>query len=207
VTAEAVKKALEAPSDEAVAALAQDFLHELQGEEPHALAASLEAAMAAFLDEGTREARALAQKALGDAGALVASIEMIPVDKAGAAIAGRRGQAATTLRALDRYVLESGELKSLLLLDRAPSQVSAGVAALDDLDERFAKWLVKCEATAHPPGEPTAHATLHQRQLKALLHLIDGRRATKSTRERGKASSARASTRAGRGPAGCSSSG
>jgi hypothetical protein len=99
---------------------------------------------------------------------------MIPVDKLGAALPGRRAQAATSLREFDRHALESSTLRSLLLLDKSPSHAGAGGGALDDLDERIAKWLVRCESNTQPPGEPTTHLALHQRQLRALLHLVDG---------------------------------
>ncbi|HEY4117996.1 MAG TPA: protein kinase, partial [Byssovorax sp.] len=173
-TAAAVKHALEASSDEEVDALARGIYGELEGTPQSELATSIELAVSAFLEQGTREARTRAQRALGDAATIVAALEMIPIDKHGTPIAGRRGVAATDLRAFDRHVLEAGELKSLLLLDRAAGAASAGVGALDDLDERVTRWLLKCESSAQPAGEPPAHVALHQRQLRALLHIIDG---------------------------------
>src|SRR5262249_14042743 len=131
--------------EEEVTALARSIAAELMGAAPTSgLGAAIAHAAAAFVEVGTREARMRAHEALGIAADLMARLEAIPIDKDGSPMAGKRGAAATILRELDRHVLESGVLGSLLLLDRAASQSGAGVEALDDLYQRLSKWLLRC---------------------------------------------------------------
>jgi hypothetical protein len=87
-----------------------------------------------------------------------------------------RRAAAALLREIDAHLLESGLLQNLVLLDRSPSDDAAGVAPLDDLYERLGAWLIRSEASSAPTTTkgPPPHVTLHQRKLRALLHLIDG---------------------------------
>ena len=96
-------------------------------------------------------------------------------------------------------LLESGLLKNLLLLNRrsndgaqkrVPGASGAfnvtsflhqrkpseppGAIPVDELDQRIAVWLRDCEAIPYLGEGTPPHVTLHQRQLRALLHIVDG---------------------------------
>jgi eukaryotic-like serine/threonine-protein kinase len=132
-------------------------------------------AIDAFVEVGPREANARAQRALAYATEALGRLEALTLDPSGVPEAGfERGFALTLLRELDLNLFETGKLKSLLVLDRRPSDEAGGVGPLDDVDERFARWLLDSESAVHLGEEPPPHVNLHQRKLRALLHLIDG---------------------------------
>lgn len=180
--------------DDGLAALARSILRELSSApgEGSELAAALRRAVDAFVETGTREAHTLAQRALALASETVSALLALEVtDEPSAQASMSRRAAAALLHEVDAQMLESGLLKSLLLLDRRPSHEALTVAPVDDLEEQLAAWLLRSEAApsngrvSDPPDEPVSgvtpqsapappHVTLHQRQLRALLHLIDG---------------------------------
>lgn len=170
--ASALTTSLVAPGpDEGLTALAHAVLDELSGRGNRELAAAIQRAVEAFVDQGARAANACAVKALAVAEGMVTALEALGDGAETEASMSRRASVAL-LRDLDAGLLESGTLKSLLLLGRRPSDEASGVVALDDLDERLTTFLLVREsqpAPAHP-----LHVTLHQRQLRALLHLVDG---------------------------------
>ncbi len=150
------------------------------------LRAALERAVDAFVESGAAKAHALALEALERATEAVSALDAIGLDQHGtpaALVGGRTAQltwtssgraaAATLVRELDVLLLESGVLKNLLLLTRRPSDAAQGVRALTALDERLGRFLLSSESVPQLSEGALPHATLHQRQLRALLHLVD----------------------------------
>lgn len=175
--------------EEDVAALAHRLRYHLAGDRPRGAAgdggarpdlllrAGLEQAVDAFLEKGSREAHALSLAALERAEETVAVLESFSLDGAGVPSSTRGRSAAVVLvRELDVLLLETGALKSLLLLNRAPGETTAGVLPIDALDERLALWLLGSESVPFSADDPGGGAGVmgHQRKLRALLHLIDG---------------------------------
>jgi len=135
-----------------------------------ALAQSIEA----FVEVGTREAYALAQVALERATDAVEALEAIALDEAGNPRSARgRGAATILVRELDAHLLETGVLRNLCLLARRPSDGITGGGAVDELDGRLAAVLLEGEAIPFAGESNPPHVTLHQRKLRALLHLVD----------------------------------
>ncbi len=135
-----------------------------------ALARSIEA----FVEVGTREAYALAQDALERATDAVEALEAIGLDEAGhPRSAHGRGAATILVRELDAHLLETGVLRNLCLLARRPSDGITGGGAVDELDGRLAAVLLSGEAIPFAGEGNPPHVTLHQRKLRALLHLVD----------------------------------
>lgn len=197
--ADALASVLIAPEiDDGRVALARTLQHELStgGGKGAELREAIDEAVAAFVDESPREALTRAQAALTLAAEAMSAIEALEVtDRRGPVSTLSRRAAAEMIRNLDADVLEPGTLKNLLLLDRRPSEDATGVSSLDDLEERLARWLLNVEGTVPlrdaaaarddpagsrslgesvaKPGE-APNQVLHQRNLRALLHLIDG---------------------------------
>lgn len=177
ICATALRSSLSRPElDDGLSALARSILVDLENRgESRELLHAVRAAVEAFGAGGTREAFALARQALAIATQRVAALEALDVSYDAAAGASETRQAAMELlRDLDATLLESRELNSLLLLDRPPGSEATGVAAIDDLDARLARWLLDPKRRSASPEEVKTQATLHQRQLRTLLHLIDG---------------------------------
>ncbi len=172
--ARALTSSLSAPGpDDGLTALARAVLRDLSGGEESELGTAIHRAVDAFVTEGSRAAHAYAVDALAVAEGMVSALEALDVDDEETAQASlSRRTSVGLLRDLDAGLLESGALKSLLLLDRRASDEASGVVELDDLDERLAAFLIRREREPSPPNPP--HLTLHQRQLRALLHLVDG---------------------------------
>lgn len=136
-----------------------------------ALAQSIEA----FVEVGTREAFSLAQTALERATDAVEALEAIGLDEAGDPRSAQgRGAAAILVRELDAHLLETGVLRNLCLLNRRPSDGITGGGAVDELDGRLASALLAGEAIPFGGDGNPPYLTLHQRKLRALLHLVDG---------------------------------
>jgi len=175
--AAALQKRLSRPEiDDGLSALARCILSDLDtGSENHVLLTAVRRALEAFNEHGTRDAFLTARDALGIAAARVAELETLDVSygAANGASATRR-QAMVLLRDLDAALLEERVLNNLLLLDRRPGSEATGVAAIDDLDARVARWLLDPKRRSATKEEQKTQITLHQRQLRALLHLIDG---------------------------------
>lgn len=158
-----------ASDDEGFGALARVLLRDLGPLAERELAAGVRRAELAFVEAGSREAYRFAQQALALAHETVGGLETLPAAATGAVRSHFAEQTLDRLRDLEIAVFETGTLKNLLLLGRRIGEGAAGVAAVDDLDERLWAWLVEREAHAAPAG-PTSHL----RRLRALLHLIDG---------------------------------
>ncbi|HTN91388.1 MAG TPA: serine/threonine protein kinase, partial [Sorangium sp.] len=180
--ARALEEALEAPPsahlrDDGLAALARVVHRDLSmdGAGVALLRGALDGAVAAFVETGPREAHGRALEAYALAAEVVGALEEIELSELDDAQSTAARRAAVGLvREVDAELLGSGLLKSLLLLNRRPSEDSTGVASLDDLDERLARWLLRAEGSAARVSGPPQHATVHQRNLRALIHLIDG---------------------------------
>lgn len=179
--AEHCKKALSAllsapEPDEGLTALARSILRDLSSDsgEGSELWSAVRKALLAFVEDDSPTAYAHAQSALSLAAETIHALEALDVsDNPRAQSSMSRRAAASLLREIDTHLLENGLLQNLLLLDRPPSEDTAGVPALDDLYERLTGWLIRSEASAQPRGGPPPHVTFHQRKLRALLHLID----------------------------------
>jgi hypothetical protein len=176
ICASALRNSLASPElDDGLSALARAILNDLEsagdGRELHD---ALRAALDAFAEDGPREAFALARQAQLIASSRVGQLESFDVryDAAPGQSESRR-QAMTLLRDIDTNLLESHLLSDLLLLDRKPGSGATGVEATDDLDARLAHWLLAPARRSATAEEQKAQSTLHQRQLRALLHLID----------------------------------
>jgi eukaryotic-like serine/threonine-protein kinase len=136
---------------------------------------ALEKAVEAFIETGTREAHAHAQTAAERAEEAMTALEGIAVDRTGVPSSGLGRAVATILvRELDMQLLESGVLRSLLFLNRRPSDNSPGGGIVDELEERLAGFLIRTAKAPVSAEEIPRYVTLHQRRLRALLHLIDG---------------------------------
>jgi hypothetical protein len=170
--AEALAQSLAAGEpDPGLAALGQSILGELTaGNDP--LQAAVRSALYAFGDVGSREAYARAQKALAVATERVAELtRSAPTGEIADTAPSRRASVAW-LRAIDLSLLESGTLKSLLALDRRVSDELAGEGPLDQLEDQVTGWLLQAEAAPTPSS--AEQPTVHLRQLRALLHAVDG---------------------------------
>lgn len=185
--------------DEDVVALARRLRHHLLDPRPRgsagdgarpdvALRAALEQAVDAFVTSGSREAHALALDAVERADEAVTLLESLSRGDPGVPVSTRSRNAAVVLvREIDALLLETGTLRSLLLLSRGPGAPGGGALPIDPVDERLARWLLAGESAPFS-GEPAFGATRpsnpgpagapgvvsHQRRLRALLHLIDG---------------------------------
>ncbi|MEM9695027.1 MAG: serine/threonine-protein kinase, partial [Myxococcota bacterium] len=162
--------------DDGLGALAEAILADLKGDgEGRQLRGAVGAALEAFGEQGTLAAHSLAKKALVVASQQVGLLENLSVTYRDEE-EGRepRRRAMTLLRDLDATLLETRLLNHLLLLDRPPNMEATGVEAVDDLDARLARWLLDDGRRRATATEIKQQATLHQRQLRTLLHLIDG---------------------------------
>jgi eukaryotic-like serine/threonine-protein kinase len=131
-------------------------------------------AVGAFVEDGSREAFARAQIAVERATDLVEALEAIRLDDGGNPRSPQGRAAATILvRELDVQLLESGVLRNLCQLHLGPSEGLAG-GAVDELDGRLLNVLLAGESIPFDGDGAPPHLTLHQRQLRALLHLVDG---------------------------------
>jgi eukaryotic-like serine/threonine-protein kinase len=177
ICASALRNSLSRPEiDDGLAALARCILDDLETDgERRELLQAMSRSLGAFAETGTVEAYKLAKEGLGVAQQRVGQLEGLEVGyHGGVGAAGPRKQAMELLRDLDATLLESRTLTNLLLLDRAPGSEATGVEAVDDLDARMARWLLDRRRRDVTPEEIKQQLTLQQRQLRALLHLIDG---------------------------------
>jgi len=74
---------------------------------------------------------------------------------------------------LDDNVLERPRLANLLLLGRKPGDSVTSIPALERVHHRLAEWVFEHEQRASSPDEVKVATLISQRQLRALLHLID----------------------------------
>jgi hypothetical protein len=138
------------------------------------LAPSIERAVDAFVESGSREAFARARIALEKASETVDMLEALHLDEEGVPKSARSRSAALVLvRELDVLVLETGVLQHLVVLRTGPGETAGSFLASDALDERLARWLLQSESVPLPAEAKSAGVTAHQRKLRALLHLID----------------------------------
>ncbi|MBI4703153.1 MAG: serine/threonine protein kinase [Deltaproteobacteria bacterium] len=77
------------------------------------------------------------------------------------------------LREIDTTLLESDVLASLLLLDRRPGSEGTAVGAIDEVGGRIFGWLLDPARRQATDVEIKTQRTLQQRQLRALLHVVD----------------------------------
>ncbi len=179
ICAAAIHKSLARPElDDGLASLARNIEHELTtGGESQVLLCAVEKAIRAFAEKGTRQAHALAAEAQALAAEHVAALSALEITyDADMATAKSRQEAMLLLRELDSALLESRSLNNLLLLDAPPGASAAASSPLDELDDKLADWLFNSKRRSATPEEVRTQATLHQRQLRALLHLIDSGR-------------------------------
>ncbi len=174
--ATALRSSLSRPElDDGLSSLARGILNDLVGGRNHELRTAVNRALNAYDEHGTREAFDGARAALAIAADRVTDLEDLDVVyHASAAASEQRQKAMALLRDLDITLLESRQLNSLLLLDRKPGSNATGVIPIDDLDARLAQWLLDPKRRSATPEEVKTQSTLLQRQLRALLHLIDG---------------------------------
>jgi hypothetical protein len=178
IVSSALRQSLARPElDDGLSALARAILEDLEdgGGSRREMAGAVDAAVAAFGEHGTVEAYRLAREALHVASQRVAQLEVLDVTyHGGIGTAEPRFRAMELLRDLDSTLLETRILSDLLLLDRPPGSNAVGVEAVDDLDARVCRWLLDSQRRAASAEDIKQQATLQQRQLRTLLHLIDG---------------------------------
>ncbi|MBK9259676.1 MAG: serine/threonine protein kinase [Polyangiaceae bacterium] len=174
---QALSQSLTLPQDDdGLTALGQCMLRDLEGHEPSELAAAVRSAVAAFVEIGCREAAALALTAIEHASSTLDALEVLGATTAGDTTRASmsRRTAARLLRELDMNLYESGLLRSLVLLERRTGGNDSGAAlGLDQVDDRVTRWLLRVEAASRREGG-AAHLTFHQRNLRTLLHVVDG---------------------------------
>ena len=92
-----------------------------------------------------------------------------------APLSGSRRMAHRTsvrlLREIDANLFESNTLAWLLLLDRRPSDDTLAIPEIEEIHDKLGAWLLDAETAG---TDDAGHLTLHTRQLRALLHIIDG---------------------------------
>ncbi|MCC6522035.1 MAG: serine/threonine protein kinase, partial [Polyangiaceae bacterium] len=162
--------------DDGLSALARAIVDDLgDGGLHRELYAALRAGLDAFAEQGSALALDIAHTALDVADARISELESLDVsyDASPLSVEPRRA-AMSLLREIDGCLLESRTLTNLLLLDRPPGAERLGAPAVDDLDARLARWLLDPRRRAADADQQNAQSTLQQRQLRALLHLIDG---------------------------------
>lgn len=177
ICANALRNSLGRPElDDGLSALARGILEDLETDgENRELSHAVDDALDAFGTQGTLEAHRLARDALQIASQRIGELEGLDVTyHAGVGTSEPRRRAMELLRDLDATMLESRILNFLLLLDRPPGSEATGVEAIDDLDARMCRWLLDRQRRSSTADEIKQQATLHQRQLRTLLHLIDG---------------------------------
>ncbi len=177
ICANALKNSLGRPElDDGLSALARSILEDLENDgDSRELQTAVDGAIEAFGVHGTVEAHRLAKEALHIASDRVGALEMLDVTyHSGVGTSEPRRKAMELLRELDANLLESRMLNYLLLLERPPGSDATGVEAIDDLDARMCRWLLDGQRRSATTDELKQQATLHQRQLRTLLHLIDG---------------------------------
>lgn len=174
---QALAQSLALPQDDdGLTALGQCMLRDLEGHEPSELAAAVRNAVAGFVEIGCREAAALALTAIEHASSTLDALEVLGATTAGDTTRASmsRRTAARLLRELDMNLYESGLLRSLVLLERRSAGNDSGAAAgLEQVDDRVTRWLLRVEAVSRREGGQ-AHPTFHQRNLRTLLHVVDG---------------------------------
>jgi hypothetical protein len=139
------------------------------------LRAAIERAVDAFVESGSRESYARARIALERAGETVDMLDALRLDPQGVPASARSRSAAVVLvRELDVLLLESGVLRNLLVLSRGPGDTAAGSTASDALYDRLARWLLLSESVPFGGQASPTRVIVHQRKLRALLHVIDG---------------------------------
>ncbi len=177
--------------DDGLTALGQCMLRDLEGHEPSDLAAAVRSAVAGFVEIGCREAAALALTAIEHGSSTLDALEVLGATTTGdtARASMSRRTSARLLRELDMNLYESGLLRSLVLLERRTNNNDSGAAlGLDQVDDRVTRWLLRVESASPIAGKP-GHPTFHQRNLRALLHVVDGEATDgtdEETRGRGK---------------------
>lgn len=154
-----------ATPDEGLAALGRSILRDLNNDiVGSALRHAVHAALIAYVQSGASEAHAAADRALIIAQDLVASLRDTPTEKAPHLVG--------LLRDLDSGLVESQALRSLLLLDRKKAETSTKL--LEKVDAELFRWLLVRRTL--PPPDPKSiapYATLDQREVRTLLHLVD----------------------------------
>lgn len=174
---QALSQSLTLPQDDdGLTALGQCMLRDLEGHEPSELATAVRNAVAGFVEIGCREAAALALTAIDHASSTLDALEVLGATTAGDTTRASmsRRTAARLLRELDMNLYESGLLRSLVLLERrSAGNDSGGSAGLEQVDDRVTRWLLRVESSSRREGG-AAHPTFHQRNLRTLLHVVDG---------------------------------
>ncbi len=161
--------------DDGLTSLAKGILEDLQSEgQGRELPRAVDRALEAFREQGTQQALTLATTAYEAAAQRLAELEAIdPSYHASTTASHERQRASALLGDLDAVLLQSRLLSNLLMLERGPGEDAAGVAAVDALDARLARWLLHPRRRSATPAEVKTQVTLLQQQLRTLLHLVD----------------------------------
>jgi len=175
ICARSLQKNLQTPElDDGLQALARSILDDLEGRSAPGIHGAIDVALEAFAGENTVAAFQRAQEALAVATERIGELEGLDVSYASDVSSASRQRAMALLRELDANLLESRTLTNLLLLNRPPGSEATGVEEVDDLDARLARWLLDRKRRSATADQVKQQTTLHQRQLRTLLHLIDG---------------------------------
>jgi hypothetical protein len=151
-------------------AIAERSLRLLDGEveDEDDLVGALRRGMIAFENTGARAAHELTQKAAGKLHHALDFLEnQDPHDPQ------VQPYLLGALSDVDACALERPRLAHLLQLGRRPGDTDQSVPELDRLYERLGRWLVNAEASTGRAQASKSAELAEQRQLKALLHLVD----------------------------------
>ncbi len=175
ICADSLHQNLQTPElDDGLQSLARCILDDLEGKSDGGLRTAIAEALDTFATGTTVEAYAKAREALALATDRIDELEGLDVTYQAGGSSPDRQRAMALLRELDANLLESRTLTNLLLLNRPPGNDAMGVEEVDDLDARLARWLLDRKRRSATADEVKQQTTLHQRQLRTLLHLIDG---------------------------------
>jgi hypothetical protein len=157
-------------TDRGLVALARDVRDDLDGTAERRLTQTIDSALMVFADVGAGAAHARATVALAAADDLVKRLEQ----QGDATPDARATQGTSLVREADSALLESRLLPALFALGvrgQAPAERAPEAAAVAALDERLAVLLLAREA--RETEDAATNVTYHQRNLRALLHLVD----------------------------------
>jgi len=153
----------------AVTAIKQRIISALdRNRSDNALSEGLRQALVAYETQGARAAHQAALSVIETAHFDAEQLEKLPPED--------ESSLPTVLRLLgdlDISCLERSTLVDLLLLNRRPGDGDASVPQVERLYYRLGNWLLDAEERAEESGFDYALPIVHQRRLRALLHLID----------------------------------
>jgi eukaryotic-like serine/threonine-protein kinase len=131
------------------------------------LPALVDDALSVYVERGAADASAAARRAVQAAAARVGLLERADLETSEGRIKTFRA-----LREIDVAILETDSLRHLLGLS-ARSEPAGDGHELAEIVARLERWIIAREETIDVEGPSIPHPTLHVRQLRSFLHLVD----------------------------------